>query len=398
MELSHSYDFVILGEHPAGLWAAKQLLSLGQRVLIIPMGFDRGANVLPRSVAAAFQIPESDYSSRESNPIQILAGGKRVRVSPTQAEFQDEIHFNYGAPLKAGEVPKTDLLRGLAYLVRGAETGPSLPDDWALISSQLFDTVYFEKEKGWLNRFMLQSLKAQGASIAPLRSLKQVFVDRKSLVGVQLAGTSKMIAVKACFLNAQVEILNTFFNERLSLKSAPISWNFEIVFECGLDFLPVGLTTKMIYVEKDAPILEVNHETPGRFRLKTSLPLSISSMDRGEQRRLAERMLRVAENLLPDLSYNIKKVTPDLRDPDRAMSIELPGLYPFQELKRIPADLLNYGAGSTLGFQTPVQNLFISNEEVYPKLGIWSGYQAVTQALDQFGKREQRPEFSKVQI
>ena len=398
MELSHEYDYVILGEHPAGLWAAKHLLTLGQKVLIIPMGLDRGLNVAPRSVANSFQIPEHDYTNRESNPIQIIAGGKRVRIPPKMGEFQQEVHFNYGAPLKNGESPKTDLLRGLSYLVHGAETGPLFPDDWNLISTQLFDTIYFEKEKGWLNRFLLQSLKAQGASIAPHRSLKQVFVDRKALVGVQLAGTSKMIAAKACFLNSQAEALNSFFNEKLSLKSAPISWNFEIAFECGIDFLPVGLTTKLIYVEKDAPILEINHESPGRFRLKTSLPLTLTSLDRGEQRRLAERMLRVAEGLLPDLSYNIRKVTPDLRDPDRSMAVELPALYPFQDLKRIPVDLLNYGAGSSLGFQTAVQNLFITNEEVFPKLGIWGGYQAVIQALEQYGKREQKPDFGKIQL
>ena len=38
MDFLNHYDFVILGEHPAGLWAARHLLSLEKKVLILPLG------------------------------------------------------------------------------------------------------------------------------------------------------------------------------------------------------------------------------------------------------------------------------------------------------------------------------------------------------------------------
>lgn len=396
--LSPEYDFVVLGEHPAGLWAAKHLLGLGQKVLIIPMGAHSGVNVIPRAAASTFQIPEREFVSRELNPIQVIADGRRVKVMPTFVEFQEEIQFNYGKKLQSNEGPVPNLLRGLSYLVRGSETGPVFPDDWSFISSRLFDTVYFEKEKGWLVRTLLQDLRDLGASVTQTKNLRQVFVDKKMVVGIQLSGTSKMIPVKAALINAQFDLINQFFNEPLALHSSPISWNFEIQFECGLDFLPIGLTTRLIYVERDAPILDILHESPGKFRLKTTLPLNPESLDRGEQRRLAERMLKVAESLLPDLEYNIKKVVPDLRDPDRSMTVELPVLYPFQDLRRIPTELLNYASGSGFGFQTAHQNLYITQEEAYPRLGVWGGYQAAAQALEAYGKREQKLEFTKVSL
>ena len=59
MELNQEYDFAIIGEHPAGLWAAHHLIGLGKKVIVLPLGTENSMNVLPRKVAEVFQIPES---------------------------------------------------------------------------------------------------------------------------------------------------------------------------------------------------------------------------------------------------------------------------------------------------------------------------------------------------
>jgi hypothetical protein len=398
MEIGQEFDFVIFGEHPAGLWAAKHLLGQGRRVLVIPFGVDSGANVLPKAVAKSFKIPEREWANRETNPIQVISGGRRVRVYPDLSSFLEELHFNYGKRLSPGETPPRELLRGLAYLVRGSETGPVLPDDWGAITGRLFETIYFEKEKNWVNQFMLDSLRKEGAVIAPPKSLKQIFIDRKSLVGVQLTSSPKVMSVRTGFINTHFDFVNQFINEPLAIKSAPIAWNFEMRFECGIEFLPKGLTNRLIYVQANSPILDITQESLGKFRMQTTFPLTQQSLDRGEQRRLAERMLRVAETLLPDLEYDLKKLTPDLRDSERATTVELPALFPFQELKRIPPNLLVYAAASALGFQTPIHGLFLTQLESNPKQGLWGAYQAVIQAFDILGRKELNSGLAKISL
>ncbi|MBC7396175.1 MAG: hypothetical protein H7333_01935, partial [Bdellovibrionales bacterium] len=99
-----------------------------------------------------------------------------------------------------------------------------------------------------------------------------------------------------------------------------------------------------------------------------------------------------------DLQYNLKRVTPDLRDPERAISVELPTIYPFETLDKIPPALLTYGSGAGLGYQTSVQGLFLSSDEVNPREGLWGAYQAVLSALDSWAKREQKPELAQLSL
>lgn len=391
MNLLSEYDCVIIGEHPAGLWAAKHLLDLGMTVLIIPTETHGGGNVLPKKVAEAFQMGAG-------TELQIITPTRRTRLVQSIAELKDEYRFNYGSELSKDQPPHPDFFRGVAYWVRGAETGPLLPDQWPALYAKLFETVYFDEPTGYLVDVLLRALEKQGAYVVKPGQLRQIFTDQKRVVGVQLSGTSKMIAVKTIFANTQFDYINQFLNEKLPQHSAPIGWNFEISFECSTEFLPIGLTPRMIYVQKDAPVLELFQEWLGRFRLKTTVPFQDFTLDRGNQHRLASRMLKVCEDLLPDLQYNLKRVTPDLRDPERAITTELPAIYPFETLSKIPPALLTYGAGTGLGFQSSVQGLYLSGDEVNPRDGFWGAFEAVEKAFEAWAKRDQRPELGRISL
>ena len=130
----------------------------------------------------------------------------------------------------------------------------------------------------------------------------------------------------------------------------------------------------MIYIEEQAPVLEIFQERPGHFRLSTALPMRDSTLERGEQRRLAGRMLKVCESLIPDLEYNIKKIIPDLRDPERTEWTDLPALYPFLELKKIPSQILTFGSGTQPPPLSPLAGVWITHEEVSPKDGTWGSF------------------------
>ncbi len=387
MEFSSRYDFVVFGEHPAGLWAALRLLELEKKVMVLPLGNESGMNAVPRVVLRDFDWKDVADSARESGPIQILTPERRFRVGSTTADLESEFEFQFGAK-PSGEV-SPEILRGLAYLARGAENGPVFSDDFGLWAHRALDTVYIEKERGFLVQKMLGVLRDKGAHIARTGQLKQIFVDKKCLVGVQLEGAAQMISASAGLICSNYDSVKGLINESLPSGSEPIGWNFEMGFECAVSALPEGLSGRMLYIQPGAPILEILQQVRGQFLLRTPLPISPESLERSFQRRLCERMIKVCERIIPDLEYNLRKVVPDLRDPERTESVDLPRIFPFQDPHRIPLGRLFYGSSRSLGHQSPIQNLFIASEESHPRVGLRGAFQAAVQVFESLNKRDQ---------
>jgi hypothetical protein len=387
MDFSSQYDFVLLGEHPAGLWAALRLLELEKKVLILPLGRDSGLNAAPKVVFRDFGWGDSDWLDSGARQTQIITPSRRFRVEGSLEDFETEYEFQFGQ--KPSENPSYEILRGLAYFARGSETGPVFPEDWKLWVQRALDTVYLEKDSGFLVKNMLRHLSERGAHISRTDQLKQVFVDKKTLVGVQLDGASKMISTGSGLICANYDLVKGYLNESLPSLSEPIGWNFEMGFECATSSLPAGLTRRMIYVESGAPILEMIQQTAGHFQLRTPLPISEESLSRPYQRRLCERMIKVCERIIPDLEYNLRRVVPDLRDPEKTESQDLPKLYPFEDPHRVPLNKVFYGASRSLGHQSSIQNLFIVSEESNPGLGTRGAYKAALQVFESLNKRDQ---------
>ncbi|NDF16327.1 hypothetical protein EB061_13600, partial [bacterium] len=93
MEFSSQYDFIILGEHPAGLWAARHLLALEKKVLILPLGRDPGSNVAPRKVMTDFGW--TDFERGEDH-LQILTPERRFRLGSSEESLAREYEFQFG--------------------------------------------------------------------------------------------------------------------------------------------------------------------------------------------------------------------------------------------------------------------------------------------------------------
>ncbi len=387
MDFLSEYDCVILGEHPAGLWAALHLVDLDKRILVLPLDSVESVRSLPRQVALDFGWTEEDWS-RGDDVLQILTPDRRFNVPSTLEELEKEYEFQFGTPPgRAGEV-SNEIVRGLAYFARGSETGPVIGQEWLRWASLCLETVHFDKEPGYVVRRMLRQLSSRGVHVAGAGALKQVFLDRGNLVGVQLSGSSRMIATRAGFICSHVDHLKSFMTEPVDLASDPQGWKFSMRFSCNSSALPRGLGSRLLFVARGAPVLEIQQTRPGEFNLSTQLPLGDESFDRGYQRRLCERMLRVCQEIIPDLEYNLQLLTPELRDPDRAEKVDLPRMYPFAAGHEVPWDRLIYGASRGLGFSAPLGNVFVVNSEADPRHGLWGAFQAAVSSLESYTKKD----------
>ena len=394
MEFFSQYDFVIIGEHPAALWAARKLLRSDLRVLILPLGHHSGANLLPRHVLGDFDWNPSSWPDRDRDPIQILSPGHRFRVAGESEELKDEFKFQFGKDPSPAVSAGPEFYRGLRCLELGRDPGVTFDPGTSGIEllDRVNSTVYHDGENGWVNRRLLSRLEEWGAHVARPGQLRRIFLDRKNFVGVQLLGTSRMVAARYGVLASQMDHLRSMMSEDLDLRSKPSGWTFDVRFECAPDVIPPGLGTRMLVVESGAPVLEVLREGRGLFRLRITLPMNESTLARDEQRRIAERMLAVCQRLIPDLEYNLRKVIPDVRDPERAETVDLPRLHPFDDLSRIPLERLVYDETSALPLETGVPNLFLIGEESLPSAGVHGGFEVAQKMFELLAKREQRPD------
>lgn len=379
MSVYPQYDFVIFGESPIALWAGLTLLKAGKRVIVFPMGTEGSFEGVPRVVAEDFGLDRKDYPNRKKDPIQIIYTNHRFRVGETREEFSQECRFHLGHELNPIEPLSGELVRGLEFLATGVDPVEAPSDSWSKVFDRVGQTLYFDQKRGWLTQQLLSCLQERGATVCAVRDLAHIFVEKGGLVGVQLLGSSKAISVKEAFVGIDWYSLEKKMSEKKSLRTMPVRWTYDIQFEIAEESIPIGLTSRMIVVERGAPLLQLFHRGAGRFILRSSLPFQEDSLDRGIQRKMALRMLKVCEKLIPDLNYNLKAVYPDLRNPEKAENQDLPELFPFQALSEIPVSLYRYDGGrSGIGKKAPYKGFYIASPEADPASG-WIGALSATQ-------------------
>ncbi|MBS1958931.1 MAG: hypothetical protein JST80_05615 [Bdellovibrionales bacterium] len=397
MKKLHSrYDFVFFGEHPAALWGTVCALDAGFQVLVVPFGATISKTVVPKFAAVTLGLEKS----KQTDPIQILTPDRRFRIGETHEDWNAEHEFCFSRPIDGMMGPRADILRGFAYLYRGAETGPSVSQPWSEVAGRVSNTQFIANFGSDLKKKCFDLITKKGGTVLAEQSLAQIFVERKKLIGVQLHAHSDVIPVDQGIFSAPIQLLQPLLNvdgrnEILKLKSRPLSWRFEIQVQVNEGALPPGLTTRMIYVQKDAPIVDilhlVNEGKPGRFRLRVDLPFDDASLKRSEQRKIAQRLVRLMSELIPDFSYNVSQVVPEIRDPEHTERDELPKLYPFHTLEEIPLGLLTYGVPG-VGWKTPIQGLSLAGDETEPALGEWGAYRSIQSIFQNWLKRAEKTE------
>ena len=383
------YDFIVVGDHPAALWGAVTLLERGHKVLVLPMG-TASKNFFPRSMLETLRIDPALIPNRDLDPVQILTNQKRFRLFSTLEALKEEYFFVYGKPLEDLHSLDADFVRGLAFLDRGSETGPVFPDEWKTMINRVNDLIYFPFEPGWIQRQFHHRIRELNGHVATELQLQRVFVERGTFVGVQISGSSSIIRAQQVLIGSNWNRVQNLFSEQTALKSQPVSWAFEMELKIGAESIPQGLGSYMIFSQPNAPLVEFQHDHQGGLTLRTTLPFHEKTLDRVEERKIAQRLFKTASLFIPDLEYNLEKISPDIRDPEKAEKKDLPELYPFRTLKDIPAALLRYAIPG-LGYTTPIQGVSIAYEEAFPKMGEWGAYQAVSSAIQDWIKRTQKP-------
>jgi hypothetical protein len=394
-QLFSNYDFIIIGDHPAGLWAARLLLEKGLKVLVVPMGTGKARNFAPRFVVESFDLPASDFANREMDPIQVLTPDRRFRVFSSTAALTEECDFVYRKNLADLNTLDPQLVRGLAYLYRGSETGPVQADDWKTIYLKVNEVLYFQKEEGWLEEQFLNQIKKMGGHVLPEDRLDRVFVEKKAFVGIQVEGSSSMITAERVLVACNWNLVQGLMSETVPLISKPAGWIFEMKLKVSDEAIPVGLTSQMIWVQAGAPVIEMDQVQKGEFVLRTTLPYEDFTLERNEQRKICQRLLKVMGRVIPDLEYNLSRVYPDIRDPERTEQVDLVEMYPFHSLGQIPSSRLVY-AMPGLGYQTTVQGMGFAYDEAFPRSGEWGAYQAAQQVIQDWAKATNRLDLQKI--
>jgi len=395
-ELFSHYDFILIGDHPAALWGARLLLERGAKVLAVPMGTDRARALAPRFALESLDIPERDWPNREADPIQILTPDRRFRVLSSWEALQQECAFVDGSDPASFESLNPQFVRGLAYLDRGAETGPVSAADWKTISRRLNETVYFEKPASWLKERFLDQLRKLGGHVLPNGHLTRIFIERKTVVGIQVEGSSSMITASRVVAACNWTLIQRLIGETILPRSNPSGWIFEARFKVSKEAIPVGLTSHMLWVQAGSPVIEIEAVNDGglsgEFVLRTTLPFADHTLERIEQRKTSQRLLKVMEKIIPDLEYNLSRVYPDIRDPERTEQVDLVEMYPFHSLNQIPSSRLVYRAPG-LGHETAISGLGLAYEESDPQMGERGAYRSMQLLIQDWVKAMQQPDF-----
>jgi hypothetical protein len=396
------FDFAVFGEHPAALWGALMALESGFKVMVVPLGFDPERSLIPKAVAASAGLP----AQKDDPALQVLTSSHRFLVGPDLAALEKEHQFCFSKSIDPNLGPNAEILRGLVYLVRGDETAPTVSESWAVNASRLTQTRFLTPGTQDIHSLLLEKIKKKGGTVFKDGEISQIFIEHKRLVGVQLRGQSSVISIDQGILAAPLVLLQPLLNvdgrNRLLKMSSnpPLGWRFEIEIRASADSIPMGLGSRMVYAQKDSPIVDIRHlgalNQAGVFRLRILMPFHEQSLDRGHQRRMAQRLVRLMSDLIPDFSYNVKQVIPEIRDPEQTELQELPKIYPFQTLEEIPLHLRVHGHPG-LGFKTPVQGLSLVNDESDPRLGEWGAYQAIQSVFKAWLKKAEPLEQAKRQ-
>ena len=378
---------MVFGTHPAALWAAGHLLSFEKKVLLIPLADpgNAGIRAIPRGVLDAFHPGESARAGMTPVPVQILTSSRRFKIGDSPEAMARERVFQFGSSRKPGDDP--ELMRGLRHVSGVCAPGFRTAWSWEESVRTVLSLVQLDPSRADPARMMVEALVERGAHLAKPGQLRRIFVDQNTFVGVQLGDRSKMISALAGFNGARSETLAPLMSEGGGAPPAAAGWWFEMRFECEASAVPAGVTRRMIHVEGEAPVLEFHREGEGVFVMRTVLPLDEASLDRGFQRRLCERMMKVASRIIPDLEYNVRKMVPDLRDVERAERFELPSLFPYRSPGDIPAARKLAGKPSEGGVRQGLVNLHSINDEVLPEQGVPGPYRSVIEWFETQSKK-----------
>jgi hypothetical protein len=301
--------------------------------------------------------------------------------------------------------PLKELLLGFWYgAVTYDEKNPSLQELLHLMALTR-GGVAVEGGMTVFRRELLRLAKGFGAHYPEGHSCRRIFVENKTLLGVQLAGVGKMIGIRGAVSGASFDHVSSYFSfsrddgyRNLKVPPRPKGWRFTVALSVHEEAIPPGMNRRAIWKEEGSPCLEIEVADPEEFRLgtktgkliflRTVLPYTAETLEPSYQKTVAARMFRKLSELFPFLEYHVTRIFPDFRLDSEQSVLDFKETYGFFSLKEIPDRLRCHGQQPGMEISSGIQNLFVASNESYPAWGTFGGMIAGIESIHSFSSEE----------
>ena len=406
------YDWIVFGDHLAGLWFSSVLASAGLKIAVIPTLTDSNlsGNHLrePNWFPDFLELPGLD----SAHDIQVLTPDRRFRLQRERDALDREFKETFGSKIGLSDYdhPRLkDFVRGMAFLFRNHDYGAVLADDWDWVLKFAPRQRYCSEGRHGARRRWVKEAEKLGVRILEDHRCQKIFIDRKGFKGVQLLGSSSVITGSAALLTVNWDWIQNLFSDPdgsdrgsafdRGFRSDPLGWWYTFEFEMPTESIPDSVSTKMVFSEAGSPSVEIERIASRRsdgselWLARTLLPFQSFTLGREYQLKVAQRLFCLLQTIFPFIEYSATRLHPDIRDPERVESVDLVKLYPFRDLAHVPHALLAYGPsrrGKNLGNRSPVPNCFLAYPESFPRFGEWGVYHAAAVSALEWAKKNQK--------
>ncbi|OFZ53231.1 MAG: hypothetical protein A2428_11845 [Bdellovibrionales bacterium RIFOXYC1_FULL_54_43] len=270
------------------------------------------------------------------------------------------------------------LLADLVHLLSIARTGASFKGGM---------TAYRE--------FLGRVAKRLGVHLPEKVECSRLFIQKGQFIGVQVSNHGTMISVDGGVLGCRLDQARDKMTSsgqswlrKLKRSPRPAGWKFSVALTVHAEAIPPGMSSRVVWQEKDAPALEIEVADPLDYgikeadsrmiHLRTVLPFKPETLEVGYQRLIATRMLRQLMEIIPFLEYHVTRIYPDFRSVESSRiapaavasksECELSSVYRFKQLQDLPGNLFCFNEKGICS-QSGIEGLFVASDESYPELG-----------------------------
>jgi hypothetical protein len=307
-------DFLFKGSHPAFFWAAAVLRKKGKSVAILLQPEAHSWEILPAEIVSMLGLSDLQ-TDRDLHPIQILTSKCRLGI------FNDLEFTKKDYAFCAGEQPSPELNRGLSFYAKGSDYPVVFGESADELLKATHGMVYFEKNPDLILKKATEALVSLGVKIIldqqPLPIAEQVI--------------------------------------ELDLKRAKV-FRKKFEFTLPLKELPTGASNRMLFVERNSPLIEMVH-LDQKLHLKTLLP---------EESGLISKVLKAIHPYFYDENF---------KESDATISAEHVSQYEWSEEK------------SHVDSSKP--GLWVVSPAINPELGERSLYVRLSELLSRKFKKQQ---------
>jgi hypothetical protein len=242
-------------------------------------------------------------------------------------------------------------------------------------------------------------IRKYGGKVKKGAGIESLVTDSKRISGVLLSSYEGILEAEHIVLGTRIKKLYSTLPQSLQnpaimrslRKAVPMAWRFTFSIIVNAEVLPLGITSRMVYLKtlqgelQQYPLFEENfisiqispHENLQYAVIAATVfvPYKASTFNYRYLRRLGGKTLRTLAELIPFLENNIVSITPDFRVSEQ----EIKKFYPPDPVDWAPENLLQYyisGYKTVQDFWGPSwttshPNLYFAGRSIWPSLGVY---------------------------